>query len=190
MGTAPYGRRLNKEKQQVEFDPEEAMWYRRMLVDWKDWGDDKVSRYLNRMGVPQRMSGTKIKNGPRKGLILGKGWTRSHVHDLRTNEHAYGKGTFRVRGGDVLDFSLPAVVTKAEFDEAQKARAGRRHFGHRTTNRIYPIRHNKFRCAGCGLGFRLFTKGLFVKRTRANGEVRVYRRKALSPLLVCQGMSQ
>lgn len=190
VGTAPYGRRLNKEKKQVELDHEEALWYRRMLVDWKDWGDDKVTHYLNHMGVPQRLSGTKIKNGPRKGQILGKGWTRSHVRDLRTNEHAYGKGTFTIRGGDVLEFPLPAVVTKPEFDEAQKARASRRHFGHKTTNRIYPIRHNKFRCAGCGLGFRLFTKGLFVKRTRANGEVRVYRRKALSPLLTCRGMSE
>ncbi len=188
VGTAPYGRRLNKEKQQVELDPEEAMWYRRMLVDWKDWGDDKVSRYLNRMGVPQRMSGTKIKNGPRKGLILGKGWTRSHVHDLRTNEHAYGKGTFKIRGGEVLEFPLPAVVTKAEFDEAQKLRAKRLNFGSRATNRVYPIRPNKFRCGGCGLRFRVFSKGLFVKRKRANGEIKVYRRRSLSPLLTCRGV--
>lgn len=188
VGTAPYGRRLNKEKQQVELDPEEALWYRRMLVDWKDWGDDKVSRYLNRMGVPQRMSGTKIKNGPRKGLILGKGWTRSHVHDLRTNEHAYGKGTFKIRGGEVLEFPLPAVVTKAEFDEAQKLRAKRLNFGSRSTNRVYPIRPNKFRCGGCGLRFRVFSKGLYVKRKRANGEIKVYRRRSLSPLLTCRGV--
>ncbi|MBU2608883.1 MAG: recombinase family protein [Chloroflexi bacterium] len=188
VGTAPYGRRLNKEKQQVELDPEEVLWYRRMLVDWKDWGDDKVSRYLNRMGVPQRMSGTKIKNGPRKGQILGKGWTRSHVRDLRTNEHAYGKGTFKIRGGEVLEFPLPAVVTKSEFDEAQKLRAKRIHFGSRSINRVYPIRHNKFKCGGCGLGFRMFSKGLFVKRTLASGEVRAYRRRSLSPLLTCRGM--
>ncbi|MFC1929713.1 recombinase family protein [Chloroflexota bacterium] len=188
VGTAPYGRRWNKEKQQVELNPEEALWYRRMIVDWKDWGDDKVSRYLNRMGVPQRMSGTKIKNGPRKGQVLGKGWTRSHVRDLRTNENAYGKGTFKIRGGEVLEFPLPAVATKAEFDEGKKLRANRIHFGSRSTNRVYTIRPNKFKCGGCGLGFRVFSKGLYVKRKRANGEIRTYRRKALSPLLICLGM--
>ena len=190
VGTPPYGRRLNKEKKQVELDPEEAVWYRRMLVDWKDWGDEKVAHYLNSLGVPQRLSGKQIKRGPRKGQIMGKGWTRSHVRDLRTNEHVYGKGIFKIRGGDELEVPLPPVVTKAEFDEAQKPRANRMCFGHRDSNRIYPIRHNKFRCGGCGLGFRMLSKGRFVKRMLASGEVRTYRRKALSPLLRCRGMDE
>jgi hypothetical protein len=108
--------------------------------------------------------------------------------DLRTNEHAYGKGTFTIRGGEVLEFPLPAVVTKDEFDEAQKLRAKRINFGSRATNRVYTIRPNKFKCGGCGLGFRVFSKGLFVKRKRASGEIRVYRRRSLSPLLTCRGM--
>jgi DNA invertase Pin-like site-specific DNA recombinase len=190
VGTPPYGRYLNKEKKLVELDPEEAVWYRRMFIDWKDWGDEKVAHYLNHMGVPQRLSGKQIKRGPRKGQVMGKGWTRSHVRDLRTNEHAYGKGIFNIRGGDELEFPLPPVVTKAEFDEAQKPRANRRCFGSRSDKRIYPIRHNKFRCGGCGLGFRMLSKGLFVKRTLASGETRAYRRKALSPLLRCRGMDE
>ncbi len=190
VGTPPYGRYLNKEKKQVELDPEEAAWYRRMFVDWKDWGDEKVAHYLNHMGVPQRLSGKQIKRGPRKGQIMGKGWTRSHVRDLRTNKHAYGKGTFKIRGGDELEFPLPLVVTKAEFDEAQKPRANRTNFGHRESNRVYPIRHNKFRCGSCSLGFRLISRNRFTKRRLASGEVRTYRRKALSPLLRCRGMDE
>lgn len=188
VGTPPYGRRWNKEKKQLELDPEEALWYGRMLVDWKDWGDEKVARYLNHMGVPTRLEGKVIKSGPRQGQIIGKGWTRSHVRELRNARHAYGEGSFKIKDGDVLEFPLPAVVSKTEFEEEKKARVKRTNFGHRDTNRIYPVPHTRFRCGGCTLGFRIISRNLFVKRKLASGEIRVYRRKALSPSLICRGM--
>jgi len=188
VGTPPYGRRLNKEKKVVELDPEEASWYRRMLIDWKDLGDEKVAQLLNNQGVPTRNQGKVIKVGPRQGQIIGKGWIRSYVRKLRNDPGAYGYGSFKIKGGDVIEFPLPAVVSKADWDKEKEARAKRSHFGHRRTNRVYPVPYSKFKCGGCGLHFRLISRSFFIKRKRANGEIRTYRRKTMSPTIICRGM--
>jgi len=190
VGTPPYGRRWNKEAKQLELEPKEALWYRRMLIDWQDWGDEKVAKYLNHMGVPTRLEGKVIKKGSRQGQTIGKGWTRSYVRKLRNDPGAYGHGSFKIKGGDELEFPLPSIVDKADFDNGQRLRARRRNFGHRGTNRVYPIPQSKFRCGGCGLGFRIISRNLFVKRKLASGEVRTYQRKALGPSLICRGMDQ
>jgi len=188
VGTPPYGRRWNKATKQLELDQEEAEWYRRMFSDWLDWGDQRIADYLNVHGVPTRNQGKVIKKGPRQGLTIGKGWTRSYVRKLRNDRAAYGHGTFKIKGEDELEFPLPEVVSKSDFDREKVARGKRSNFGHRGTNRVYPVPHTKFRCGSCTLGFRIISRNLCVKRRLANGEVRVYRRKALSPSLICRGM--
>ena len=85
----------------MELDPEEAPWYERMLIDWKDLGDEKVAQYLNRMGVPSRNQGKVIKKDQGKGRLSGRGWTRSHVRKLRNDPGAYGHETFKIKGEDV-----------------------------------------------------------------------------------------
>lgn len=188
IGTPPYGRRWNKETKQVELDPVEAMYYRKMFIDWGDWGDGRIARYLNDLGVPTRLTGTIIKRGPRQGQVIGKGWTRSYIRKLRNDRSAYGEGKFKLRDGDELEFPLPKIVDKAVFDEEKRVRTKRRNFGHRGTNRVYPVPHTKFRCGGCGLGFRIGSRSLYNKQRLASGEIRIYRRKALSPSMVCRGM--
>lgn len=190
VGTAPYGRRWNKQTKQVELEPEEASWYRRMFIDWREWSSQKISTYLNHMGVPTRLGGKIIKRGPRQGQVIGKGWTAEMVRRLRTSPTAYGEGRFKLKGSDELAFPLPGVVSKAEFDTAQRVGKVRQNFGHRETNRIYPVPHRKFKCFGCGLGFRLLSRTRLVTKKLASGEVATYQRKRLNPSLVCYGMSR
>jgi hypothetical protein len=188
VGTPPFGRRLNKERKLVEIDPEEASWYRRILIDWKDLGDEKVAQLLNNQGVPTRNQGKIIKVGPRQGQIIGKGWIRSYVRKLRTDPGAYGYGIFRIKGGDTLEFPIPAIVSKEDWDKEKEARAGRNHFGHRRTNRVYPVPYSKFKCGGCGRRFRLISRAAFYRKKLASGEIKSYRYKSLSPSIICRGM--
>lgn len=79
-------------------------------------------------------------------------------------------------------------MDRETFEQAQKARGSRRHFGQRKTNRHYLISPRKGRCAGCGLGFRLQSRSYRVKKKGRDGEVKSYERKALAPVLICRGM--
>ena len=64
VGTAPYGRHWNKRTKQVELEPGEASWYRRMFIDWREWSSQKIAKYLNHMGVPTRLGARSLKEVP------------------------------------------------------------------------------------------------------------------------------
>jgi DNA invertase Pin-like site-specific DNA recombinase len=185
LGTPPYGRRLDKEVKEVVLNESEAYWYREMFA-WSiaGDGDEKTAKRLNDLGVPTRWEG-KVT---RTGRTIGKGWTRSYVRKLLTDCASYGEGCFEIKGGVRFTFPLPAVVDKPTFDQEKKARQARLNFSHRPTNRSYLISPRKGRCAECGLGFRIVSRGPEVKRKRKDGTIRVYQRKVLSPAIICRGM--
>ena len=184
-GTAPYGRRWDKETRQVILDASEAYWYREMS-GWYIAGDgySKVAKRLNGLGVPTRMQGKVNKNG----RTLGKGWTTNYVRKLLTDPSAYGDAKIQVKGGNPLTFPLPPVVDRGTFELAQRIGKSRRHFGNRPTNRQYLISPRKGRCRECGQRLRLESRSYRAKGKNANGEVKTYIRKALSPKLICWGM--
>jgi hypothetical protein len=156
------------------------------MFTWSINGDGygKIAQRLNSLGIPTRRQGKVTKTGK----VIGKGWTATYIQKLLTETAAYGESKIQVKGGDTFTFPLPPIVERQTFDLAQRAIKSRRHFGHRITNRKYLISPRRGKCAECGLRFRLQSRSYRVRRKNGNGELKVYERKMMSPVLICRGM--
>lgn len=159
----------------VYINEDEAYWIRE-IFGWciGDWGLFRIVRRLNELGVPTRHKSKR-------------GWSPSMVARILRSSYVYGELMYLL-DGEQLKISVPEIVTKEIYDKANKARAGRKSFRSRPTNRTYLIRPGKIRCIQCNLTFRVKSRSACVKYRSGNGSVKTYGRRELKPLIICRGL--
>ena len=147
VGKPPFGYQWNKEKKEIEVNPQEAEIYRR-IVDMYLYG-----KSYKDITVQLRREGVKAKKAPFSSAVVGQVLkSRAYLGRLRRNTHKYA-------GNRKLDemkpeeqhyvMTLPPLIKKSEWDKIQAKIAFNKVKTKRITNPNFWLR-NVLVCGECG----------------------------------------
>ena len=168
-GTPPYGYKLNKENQKLEFDREESPIVK-MLYAWL--ADERLSEYkiqqrINAMNIP-----TKYDRLGRKKKTKSKCWWNRRTigrvlrNEIYTGIFYYRKYKYlgRIRGKNNLrpkkewiPVKIPAIISKELFEKAQQQLKKNKELSPRNTKQIYTLQH-KIICGFDGYHYQCATR--------------------------------